>query len=119
MHVNGVGKRSQQSKDILMCVSSRQGVRPHRGCVCVCVCLCVCVCCVVCSLEHAEVQGGGEVCLWKVVRGRKGTGGWEAVCLSVILCLSRGKALGSVTVSERVSVHVCPSMWGGGDSQEP
>ena len=117
MHVNGVGKRSQQSKDILMYVSGRQGVRPHRGGVYVCVC--VCVCCVVCSLEHAEAQGGGEVCLWKVVRGRKGTGGWEAVCLSVILCLFRGKALRSVTMSERVSVHVCPSMWGGGDTQEP
>ena len=77
------------------------------------------VCCVVCSPEHAEAQGGGEVCLWKVVRGRKGTGGWEAVCLSVILYLSQGKALGSVTMSERVSVHVWPSMWGGGDTQEP
>lgn len=39
--------------------------------------------------------------------------------MSVILCLSQGKALGSVTMSERVSVHVCPSMWGGGDTQEP
>ena len=106
--LSGVGKRSQQSKDILMCVSGRQGVKPHRECECVCVC--VCVCCVVCSPEHAEAQGGGEVCLWKVVRGRKGTRGWEAVCLSVILCLSQGKALGSVTMSERVSVHVCPSM---------
>ena len=64
----------------------------------------------VCSPEHAEAQGGGEVCLWKVVRGRKGTGGWEAVCLSVILYLSQGKALGSVTMSERVPLSV--AFWG-------
>ena len=41
--LSGVGKRSQQSKDILMCVSGRQGVKPHRECECVCVCVCVCV----------------------------------------------------------------------------
>ena len=36
------------------------------------------------------------------------------MCVSVCLCLSQGKALESVTVCERVCVHVCPSMCGGG-----
>lgn len=52
--VSGVGKRSQQSKDILTCGSGRQGVRPHRGCGCVCV-----LCCMLTRARRGTGRRGG------------------------------------------------------------